>query len=43
MEEAKGNIDAEVSKPLKVLGEKKKGDVGKREPSCISISGRMEG
>ena len=43
LEEAKGNIDAEGSKPLKVLRGKRKGDVGKREPTCISISGRIEG
>ena len=43
LEEAEGNINAEVSKPLKVLRGKRKGEVGKREPTCISISGRMEG
>ena len=43
LEEAKRNIDAEVSKPLKVLSEKRKGGVGKRGPTCISISGRIEG
>ena len=43
LEEAKGNIDAEGSKLLKVLRGKRKGDVGKREPTCISISGRIEG
>ena len=43
LEEAKGNIDAEGSKPSKVLRGKRKGDVGRREPTCISISGRIEG
>ena len=32
LEEAKGNIDAEVSKLLKVLRGKRKGDVSKRKP-----------
>ena len=43
LEEAKGNIDIEVSKPLKVLRGERKGGLGTREPTCISISGRMEG
>ena len=43
LEEDKGNIDAEVSKPLKVLRGKRKEGVGQRKPTCISISGRMEG
>ena len=42
LEEAKENIDAEISKRLEVLRGKRKGDVGKRDPTCISISGRME-
>ena len=41
--EDKGNIDAEVSKLLEVLRGKRKGDIGKREPTCISISGRIDG
>ena len=43
LEEKKRNINAEASKPLKVLRGKRKGGVDKREPTCISISGRMEG
>ena len=38
LEEATGNIDVEIPKPLKVLRGKRKGDVGKRETTCISIS-----
>ena len=43
LEEAKGNTDAEVSKLLEGLRWKRKGDVGERERTCVSISGRIEG
>jgi len=43
LEEAERNIDAEVSQPLEILRGKRKGEVSKRKPTRISISGRIEG
>ena len=42
LEEARGSIGADISKLLDVLRGKRKGDIGKREPTCISISGRID-
>jgi len=41
LEEAEGNINAEVSKMLEDLRGKRKGKAGKRKPTCISISRRI--